>query len=282
MTCTFVRVMYAWCACGGANWPLCTVTVKRASLSPAGCDCLMMLPNDVLKSHQTGTNCAADPRANNQLIVFGIACSRLMFCTNTYHLRAATRWSALWLVCFWLSEETTEPLCLMCLEFRWIHSQTPEVKQSTAGNVSPLHVIIPHLRAEVGVRVGITFMQLETGLLNFWDQTEVPSCCRCIIKGKWGLFTARNIYLQDQFANIEGAAAHPLISTLVKQCPIIFKNKWLHKQKKIACFDPFIFITEKKNCSWLKMSAGLTPNWWRFERRTRLLGSSWLMWMRAR
>lgn len=145
------------------------------------------------------------------------------------------------------------PFAIVCLEFRWIHSKTPEVKQSTAGNVSPLHVIIPHLRGEVGVRVGITFMQLEAGLLNYWDQTEVPSCCRCIITGKWGLFTGRNIYLQYQFTNIEGAAAHSSISTLVKQSPIIFLNKWRDERKKIACFDPFILGTEKNN-SWLKMS----------------------------
>lgn len=38
-----------------------------------------------------------------------------------------------------------------------------------AGNVTPLHVIIPHLCREVGVSVGITFKQLETGLLNDSD-----------------------------------------------------------------------------------------------------------------
>lgn len=37
----------------------------------------------------------------------------------------------------------------------------------TAGNVTPLHVIIPHLCREVGVSVGITFVQLDTGLLNY-------------------------------------------------------------------------------------------------------------------
>lgn len=123
----------------------------------------------------------------------------------------------------------------------------------TAGNVTPLHVIILHLCGEVGVSVGITFMQLETGLLNYWDQTEVPSCCWCIIKWKWGLFTARlNIYLQYNFRH-GNKSRRQLIHFCF--CEEISYFLWYYfpqtsmagKQKNIVCFVLLIVITEKRD-----------------------------------
>lgn len=124
----------------------------------------------------------------------------------------------------------------------------------TAGNVAPVHVIILHLCREVGVSVGITFMQLETGLLNYWDQTEVPSCCSCIIKWKWGLFTARlNIYPQYNFRH-RNKTHCPLINfcfceKMSYYFVLLFSTNFFDRKSRRILLILFCFfsVTEKKD-----------------------------------